>query len=173
VLTHRHRCLAQADQYRTFGKDRWGLSACAGRDGYIVPEVRPNIANVDQWHDGTIAPYAAGSAIMFTPRESLAALRAFRDLTDDEGQPVAWRDPAQGGYGFVDAFNLDQGYASDDYVGIDQGPLLAAIENARTGLIWRLFMRHEAVQRSLKRLRLEPAGAPATRPAPSGSGEAG
>jgi hypothetical protein len=156
VLTHRARCIEQAARFKTLSADRWGLSACAGRDGYIVPEVRPNLRDVDQWFEGTLAPYAAVSTIMFTPRESLAAIRAFRSLRDGEGRPLIWRDPQQGGYGFVDSFNLDQGFVSDDYVGIDQGPMLLSIENVRTGLIWRLFMRHEAVRRAATRLRLQP-----------------
>ncbi|MFH1747194.1 MAG: glucoamylase family protein [Planctomycetota bacterium] len=156
TLTHRQRCLEQAGRFKTFAPDRWGLSACAGRDGYLVPQVQPNLSQQDEWFEGTVAPYAAGSAIMFTPEESLAALLAFRHLTNSQNSLVVWRDPSKGGYGFVDSFNLDQQFASDDYVGIDQGPLLLGIENARTGLIWKLFMRHEAAQRSLRRLRLEP-----------------
>lgn len=156
VLTHRRRCIEQAGRYRTLATDRWGLSACAARDGYIVPQVQPNLSGTDEWFEGTVAPYAAASAIMFTPAESLAAIRAFRALEDDRGQPLVWRDPRTGGYGFVDSFNLDQKYAHDDYVGIDQGPLLLAIENARTGLIWKLFMRHGMVRRSLERLELTP-----------------
>jgi len=154
VLTHRQRCIEQASRFKTLAEDRWGLSACAGRDGYIVPEVMPNIRDHDEWYAGTLAPYAAASAIMFTPRESMAAIRAFRSLKNGKGEPLVWRDPAKGGYGFVDAFNLDQGFASDDYVGIDQGPMLLAIENARTGLIWKLFMRHASARRAIKRLRL-------------------
>jgi hypothetical protein len=154
VLTHRLRCIEQADRFGTLSPERWGLSACAGRDGYIVPQVRPNGSNTDEWFEGTVAPYAATSAIMFTPEESVAAIRAFRTLRGDDHQPFVWRDPAQGGYGFVDAFNLDQGYASDDYVGIDQGPMVLAIENVRTGLIWALFMRSETAQRAAERLQL-------------------
>jgi hypothetical protein len=156
VLTHRQRCIDASRHFATFAEDRWGLSACAARDGYIVPQVRPNISDKDEWCEGTIAPYAAASAIMFTPKESLAAIRAFRQLRDSKGKLVVWRDPSTGGYGFVDSFNLDQGFSCDDYVGIDQGPILLAIENARSGLIWKLFMRHEAVQRSLERLGLRP-----------------
>lgn len=152
VLTHRRRCVAQQERFSTLGQNRWGLSACAGRDGYIVPRVQPNMAAEDQWCAGTVAPYAAGASIMFTPRESMAALRAFRELKDKQGRPLVWRDPAEGGYGLADAFNLDQGYVSDDYVGIDHGPMLLAIENARSGLIWRLFMRHETVRRAVTRL---------------------
>ncbi len=129
------------------------MSACAARDGYIVPELRPNIRDKDDWFEGTVAPYAAASALMLTPPESMAAIRAFRALRDDAGRPLIWRDPRQGGYGFVDSFNLSQRFVSDDYVGIDQGPMLIGIENARSGLVWRLFMRSEVVQRGLERLR--------------------
>jgi hypothetical protein len=156
VLTHRQRCIEAAGQFKTFAADRWGLSPCSAKAGYIVPSTRPNKADQDEWHEGTIAPYAAASSIMFCPQESLAALRAFRGLKDSGGQPLIWRDPQTGGYGFVDSFNLDQQYASDDYVGIDQGPMLLAIENARTGLVWRLFMEHPVSQRAAARLKLGP-----------------
>jgi hypothetical protein len=157
VLTHRQRCLEMRERFRSFAEDRWGLSACDGKTGYIVPAVRPNISDEENWHDGTIAPYAAGSAIMFTPRESLAALHAFRALKDDQGCALLWRDPNQGGYGFVDSFSLDLNWVSTDNIGIDVGPLLLAIENARTRLIWKLFMQSEMVRTATARLRLQPA----------------
>lgn len=154
VLTHRQRCIEVADQYPTLAADRWGLSACAGPNGYIVPQVQPNLSGKDEWHDGVVTPYAAASSIMFAPAEALAAVRAFRALKDESGEPLVWRDPDKGGYGFVDAFSLSPEWASDDYVGIDQGPMLLAIENARTGLIWKLFMQNETVKRGLGCLRL-------------------
>jgi hypothetical protein len=154
VLAHRRRCIEQAGRFKSLGENLWGLSACAGRDGYLVPEVQPNVIDKDRWYEGTVAPYAAASSIMFAPAESIAAIRAFRALTDDQGQPFVWRDPGGGGYGFVDSFNLDQNFASDDYVGIDQGPMLLAIENARTGLIWKLFMSGETARLAVARLRL-------------------
>ena len=55
-------------------------------------------------------------------------------------------------YGFLDAFNPtfrgtpqqgrvdpQAGWFDTDYLGIDQGPILAMIENYRTGLVWRLM----------------------------------
>ena len=114
------------------------------------------LSDKDIWYDGVVAPYAAGSAIVFTPAESLAALREFMSLRDSKGGPLAWRDPAEGGYGFVDSFSLDPPYGHDDNLGIDAGPLLVAIENARTGLVWRLFMEHDVAKRAVDRLRLEP-----------------
>lgn len=173
VLTHRARCIAARERFATFDEHIWGLSACASRDGYIVPGLQPSIWGEDDWGAGTVAPYAAASAIMFAPEESIAAIRAMRALLDQAGKPFAWRDPAEGGYGFVDSFNRTQNYASDDYVGIDQGPMLLAIENARTGLIWKLFMRYPANEAARRRLRLEwrdgapPAAQPGDASSPS------
>ncbi len=154
VLTHRKRCIDASSQFKTFGRNIWGQSACDGPDGYTVPHVAPNISKDDKWCGGTVAPYAAASAIMFTPQESIAAIREMRSLKGKNGSPLIWRDPATGGYGFADSFNIDRGFVSDDYIGIDEGPMLLAIENARTGLIWRLFMQHPVSKQAMKRLKL-------------------
>jgi hypothetical protein len=156
TLTHRQRCIEESKRFRTLSEDRWGLAPCAARNGYIVPDTTPNLSNKDEWFEGTVSPYAAGTAIMFTPVESLAALRAFRELKFEDGRPWVWRDPSEGGYGLVDSFNIDQHYACDDYTGIDEGPLLIGIENARTGLVWKLFMSHPLAQRSVKALEWTP-----------------
>jgi hypothetical protein len=153
VLTHRDRCQEAASRYKTLGEDRWGLAPCAFRNDYLVHEVQPNITNRDVWFGGVTAPYAAGAAIMFAPRESLAALREYRTLQDDKSRPVAWHDPADGGYGFVDSFSLDPPRGQLETLGIDAGPLLLAIENARTGLVWQLFMKHDVAQRAVERLQ--------------------
>ncbi|MCB9850002.1 MAG: hypothetical protein H6817_04785 [Phycisphaerales bacterium] len=158
VLTHRQRCIEVADQFHTFSENIWGLSACTGPNSYLVPHVQPNMAKDDKWHEGTVTPYAAGSSIMFAPKECVDALRAMRDLKDKDGKPFAWRDIDAGGFGLVDSFNLDLNFASDDYVGIDEGPMLLAIENARTGLIWRLFMEHPVSKLAAERLKLSPRG---------------
>ena len=99
-------------------------------------------------------PYAAGSAIMFTPAESLAALREYKSLQSPDGKPVGVARPKQGGYAFVDSFSLDPPYGQDENLGIDVGPLLLAIENVRTGLIWQLFGKHPVAQRAVTRLKL-------------------
>lgn len=162
TLAHRQACIDLAGEYRTFAEDRWGLSPCMGQAGpqpgwdYIVQELKPNIRNHDDLKMGTVAPYAAGCSIMFTPQETMAALRAFRDLKREDGRPLVWRDPAQGGYAFADSFNLDQQVACDDNVAIDVGPMILAIENARTGLIWKLFMEHEYAKRACEKLKLFP-----------------
>ena len=155
TLTHRVRCIEASEQFPTLSENRWGLAPCAFRDKYLVHEVRPNLSEKDVWYDGVVPPYAAGAAIMFTPTESMAAMREYLALKDTNGRPLAWRDPAEGGYGFVDSFHLDPPHGHTENLGIDVGPLLLAIENARTGLVWRLFMEHDVAQRAVERLRLK------------------
>ncbi|HEX6961946.1 MAG TPA: glucoamylase family protein [Lacipirellula sp.] len=161
TLTHRRRCIEAADRFKTLAENRWGFAPCTGlnaqgKPGYLVQGLRPNLMDKDEWDNGTVAPYAAGSSIMFTPAESMAALRAYRNLKTAGGQPLVWRDPAEGGYAFADSFNLDQPHVSDDNIAIDVGPMLVAIENVRTGLVWRLFMQHEVARRAVDALELQP-----------------
>lgn len=169
---HRLKAIENPLHFTTVGPDSWGLTASDAKDGYHVAHLYPTPVPMvdaivgddyppenpgDDWLDGTIAPYGAGAAVMFTPEASVAALRHYRALRDDAGAPLVWRAPdaQKRQYGFLDAFNLDQDWVATDYVAIDQGPLLLGIENARTGLLWRLFHEHPVVQRGMERLKLE------------------
>ncbi|HXL57884.1 MAG TPA: glucoamylase family protein [Chitinophagaceae bacterium] len=60
-----------------------------------------------------------------------------------------------GEYGFRDAFNLTQNWCSEIYMRLNQAPMVVMIENYRTGLIWKLFMRDPDIQNSLKKLNQE------------------
>jgi hypothetical protein len=154
TLTHRTRCLEASKKFPTLGPNRWGLAPCEFGKEYLVAHVKPNVSETDEWQGGVVSPYGAGAAIMFAPAESIAALREYRSLKNAEGKPLVWSDPSTGGYGFRDTFRLDPPHGNNLHVGHDQGPLLLAIENARTGLVWRLFMQHEAAKRAVERLGL-------------------
>jgi hypothetical protein len=69
-------------------------------------------------------------------------------------------------YGFLDAFNptltaqvpvqhgrVDPvlGWFDGDYLGINQGPIIAMIENYRSGLVWRVMSRNRHIVRGLGR----------------------
>ncbi|MCG3123685.1 MAG: hypothetical protein GIKADHBN_02106 [Phycisphaerales bacterium] len=169
ALMHRRKAIENPKNLPGFGEHMWGLSACDGDNTYLVPGLyprnvqvageRPNIdvamyTPQDNWEDGTVAPYTAGCAIMFLPRESIAALRHYRDLKNSAGEPLVWRDPNAGGVGFLDSFTLATGWHASGCVAIDQGPLILAIENARTGLVWKLFGSHPHAQRAMQRLNM-------------------
>ena len=167
VQLHRAKALRNPLGVPTLGVNAWGLSACDSAGGYAVPGVFPaRIPTLDQvpqidfadftpkddFGDGTIAPYAAGCSLLFEPEAAIAALRYYRGLAGSDGRPLVWRElgggasGGEGGSGFQDSFNLGTNWVAPDCVAIDQGPLVLAIENARSGLVWRLFMRNQWVR---------------------------
>ncbi len=167
TLAQRQYALDNPSGFRGYGARLWGLTACDGPhdttlaiDGqerrFQTYEARG--ASVERvTDDGTVSPSAAGGSIAFTPRQSIDVLRAMRA---DHG------DDVYGIYGFVDALNptlnvpvhthhgrvsATRGWHDTDYLGIDEGPILAMIENARTGLVWRYMRRSPYIVRGLQR----------------------
>lgn len=137
---------------KSFNKNSWGMTACASESGYYVGGFLPRAWMDPLRLEGTIAPYGAGTSIMFTPKQSIAALRYYYNLKGKNSEKLVWRDIKDGAYGFLDSFNLDSGFVADEYIGIDQGPLLLAIENYRTGLIRKYFMKNKHIREGLKRI---------------------
>ena len=136
VATRYNRLFSLTNRsFRTYAEDIWGLSSGDGPGGYKAQ----GASNGN--HDGTIVPYASLASMPFTPELSKAALRG---MLSKYGLLI-W-----GKYGFVSGFNVDQNWYSKDYIGIDQGDLLAMIENYRTGLVWKYFMRNKNIQRAMK-----------------------
>ena len=175
VIMHRRKAVENPRKLPTLGEDAWGLGAHDAAGGYVVnhlfpapvawPGARegadyPRIAVKDQWGDGTVAPYNAGCAVLFEPRAATAALRHYAEVKDTQGHPLVWREPAVGSYGFQDAFNLGTGWCAPDCVAIDQGPMILCIENARTGLIWKLFSRHPSITEGVRRVGLNASTIP-------------
>jgi len=56
-----------------------------------------------------------------------------------------------GEHGFVDAFNVPLHWVDKDSLGIDQGPIVAMIENYRSGFVWSVMRRNPYVIRGLQR----------------------
>lgn len=93
--------------------------------------------------DGTVAPYGPASSLPFAPEIVLPTLES---MLEKYGHNL-W-----GKYGFYDSFNLTAGWFDNDFIGIDQGPMLIMIENFRTGLVWDYVMKDEIIQKGLNRL---------------------
>ena len=47
------------------------------------------------------------------------------------------------------------GWVASDYLGIDQGPIVAMIENYRSELIWTVMRRNPYIVRGLQRAGFE------------------
>ncbi len=159
--------LANPDGWRDYGDRIWGLSACDGpMDATVTIDGKARkfqsytargVAENDIRDDGTIAPTAAASSIVFTPELSIPAIR---EMSTRYGSNLY----AQ--YGFLDAFNptlrtseklkhgrVDpaQGWFDVDYLGIDEGPIVAMIENYRSELVWKTMRKNQHVIRGLQR----------------------
>jgi hypothetical protein len=133
-------CMDQASKFAGYGPNLWGLSASDGPAGYRAYGAPPGWT---VFHDGTVAPTACGSSIIFTPEESIACLENIRTYYSD----AMW-----GPYGFSDAMNVGKQWFSDKVLAIDQGPLLLMIENFRTGLIWKFMSQSAPVRKALEKI---------------------
>ncbi|MBE0538587.1 MAG: Tat pathway signal protein [Ignavibacterium sp.] len=102
--------------------------------------------DLNYFDDGTIAPYASISSIVFAPEIVLPTIKSFNEKYGKN----LW-----GQYGYVDSFNPTLKWYNKEYIGIDQGPLLLMIENFRSGLIWNYVMQDPIIQKGLTRLGFE------------------
>ncbi len=134
LINHAY-CLDNPKKFKGYGANCWGLTASDNHKGYSAHSPTNDL--------GVITPTAALSAFPYTPEYSMKALRHFYD---DLGDKI-W-----GEYGFVDAFSEENNWYAQSYLAIDQGPIVAMIENYRTGLLWKLFMSCPEIQKGLKKL---------------------
>jgi hypothetical protein len=99
--------------------------------------------------DGTIAPTAVGGSVPFAPEITIPTLEHFK---------TQYGEKLYGKYGFKDAFNLScrlepsnpDGWFDNQYLGIDQGPILLMIENYRTEFIWNLMKKNPYIKKGLR-----------------------
>lgn len=132
-------------RFQTYRGEAWGLTASAGPKGYRAYGVSSFYTpGSTENEDGTVAPCAALGSIVFTSAESLAALNHFMEEVPD----------LKGKYGLHDAYNehVSPHWVADHYIGIDKGITLMMIENYRSGLLWKLFMQNEHIQRGIDML---------------------
>jgi hypothetical protein len=144
TLANRSFCINLQPSFKTFGPNRWGLTACIGPNGYQAYGAPPNPAIVD----GTIAPAAAACSIVFTPELSLQALR---DYYQSPELSENLKSKLVGRFGLADSFNIDEDYVADEAFAINQGPMILMIENARSGFVWKYFMKIPFVIEGMKK----------------------
>jgi hypothetical protein len=167
TLSQRAYAIANPGAWRGYTKDVWGLTACdgpanvtltlGGRSRQFHTYWARGAAVGDVRDDGTLCPTAVGGAVPFAPDVTLPALLTMRETYGDHLFST---------YGLLDAFNptfsaagqqqtgtVDPtfGWFDVDYLGIDQGPILAMVENYRTGFVWSVMRRNPHLVRGLCR----------------------
>ena len=153
--------------FRDYGERIWGLTACIGPGGgKAVVDGRPvqfhtywarGASIGDIRDDGTIAPTAAGGSMPFAPEIVIPALKEMRDRYGSR----VYKE-----YGFVDSFNPTyllsglkpasgnvhaEGWFTENYLGIDQGPIVLMAENYRSELVWRVMKKNPYIIKGLCR----------------------
>ena len=89
-----------------------------------------------------------GSAI-YSSYGFLDAFNAsFRTSTDLLGATATAQAPNAAAQGVGEGY---KGWVDPDYVGIDQGPILAMIENYRSDLVWRVMRSDPYLRQGLER----------------------
>jgi hypothetical protein len=167
TVSQRAYAIANPNQWKDYSASIWGLTAADGpKDTTMTLDGRQRLfwtysargATFDEIRDdGTLAPTAAGGSIPFAPEIAVPALQAMRDR---------YGDNLYSRYGFLDSFNptFDTnvrvqhgrvvpgvGWFDTDYLGIDQGPIIAMIENYRTDLVWREMRQQPSIILGLRR----------------------
>jgi hypothetical protein len=130
-------CSMNPGHFKGYGPDCWGLTASYSVDGY---NAHAPGAGTDL---GVISPTAAISSIVYTPEQSLNAIRHFY---------FALGSRIWGKFGFYDAFSEQKEWYPQRYLAIDQGPEVVMIENYRSGMLWDLFMSSPEISAGLKKL---------------------
>jgi len=166
---NRAYCIANPMGWDGYGADIWGLTACDGPGNVTLPRhggtaefagysARGPVGEPDGYDDGTIAPTAAIASLPFAPEICIPATIA---LHDHYGARLFGR------YGFRDSFNPSfratgqrlntgtvdpvHGWVATDWLGIDQGAILAMLANYRSEAVWRVMRGSPHIQRGLKR----------------------
>jgi len=167
TLAQRAYAIQNPGGWRGYTRDVWGLTACDGpanrtvtiggrsRQFHTYWARGAALGNVHD--DGTICPTAVGGAVPFAPEITIPAMLEMRRM---------YGDALFSRYGFLDAFNptftaagqqqtgtVDPalGWFDVDYLGIDQGPILAMIANYRDDLVWRYMRKSPYVISGLRR----------------------
>jgi hypothetical protein len=151
-----------------YGPNVWGFTACDGpgwlhdrdRRGRLrfFLDYRARGAGLSTIDDGTIAPTAALSSLPFAPEIVIPAI---------EEMHARYGPFIYSKYGFLDSFNRSFtssdsrlsdgrvepgfGWVASDYLGIDQGPIIAMIGNYRNERVWNDMRACQPMRRGLER----------------------
>jgi hypothetical protein len=162
VYAQQAYAIANPNKCKAYGATVWGLTASDGPADVMVGEgtaarlfrtyAARGAEQTGGYDDCTLAPTAVVGSLPFAPE---LVIPAVVDMHKRFGQHI------YSTYGFLDAFNLNFdydipvrhgqsipgfGWVAGDYLGIDQGAILAMIENYRSSMIWDV-MRDNAYLR--------------------------
>jgi hypothetical protein len=155
TCVHREYAIRNPHQWEHYSGECWGLTASNGPG----PGSRrtPDGRQLDFYgyrargapygpDDGTVSPWASIASLPFAPEVVLPTIESLARRTYSQGAA----------FGFYGSFNPTYRVSQDDigwvcpwHYALNQGPIVAMIENYRDGFIWSLMRRCEPVVRGL------------------------
>jgi hypothetical protein len=166
VYAQQAYAVANPRRCRDYGSTVWGLTAsdgpadleiedASGRRAFRSYTAR-GIDPTGKTDDCTLAPTAVVASMPFAPE---LVVPATLDMHRRFGRQIYSK------YGFIDAYNRTFvfdvplrhgrsipgfGWVAGDYLGIDQGAMLAMMENYRSALVWRVMRKNPYLRRGLE-----------------------
>jgi hypothetical protein len=164
ALAQQAYAIANPKGWSAYGEHMWGFTACDG-PASVTRMFKGRMRNFHGYtgrgieinDDGTLSPPAVAGSLPFAPDIAVPTLN---NMYERFGELVYGR------YGFYDSFNpsfdhanveLDfgqhvpgQGWFATDYIAIDQGPILALLENFRSGGVWSKLRESSWLKKGLK-----------------------
>ena len=166
VYAQQAYAVANPRRCRDYGATIWGITASDGPADIVLEDAGERRAfrsytarGIDptgKHDDCTLAPTAVVASMPFAPE---LVIPTVLEMHRRFGQHIYSK------YGFLDAFNRtftfdvplrhgrrvpDFGWVAGDYLGIDQGAIIAMIENHRSELVWRVMRKNPYLRRGLE-----------------------
>ena len=166
VYAQRAYAVANPRRCRDYGETIWGITASDGPADVEIEDANGRhrfrsymargIDPAGRHDDCTLAPTAVIASMPFAPE---LVIPATLEMHRRFGKYIYSK------YGFLDAFNRtftfdvplrhgqrvpEFGWVAGDYLGIDQGVILAMIENYRSALVWRVMRKNPYLRRGLE-----------------------
>ncbi len=167
AYAHRAYAIANPLRWKGYGENVWGLTASDGPQ-HTLQEYQGEKRQFrhysargagirDTFDDGTIAPTAAVASLPFAPEIVIPATVQMHQR---------YGEFLYSSYGFLDSFNPSfeydvplktgrlvpgEGWVASDYIGIDQGPILAMIANYRSEFVWNVMKRNPYIRAGLEK----------------------
>ncbi|UKE52449.1 hypothetical protein KCU57_09425 [Xanthomonas translucens] len=167
TLAQREYAIDNPMKWKEYGENVWGLTASDGPQNTTQDyrgeqrqffHYRTRGAGLfEAFDDGTIAPTAAVSSVVFAPEVVIPATQEMHKR---------FGDYIYSSYGFLDSFNPsfnydiplktgrmlpNRGWVAGDYIGIDQGAIVTMIANYRNEFVWNVMKKNKYLRAGLER----------------------
>lgn len=155
TLANQDYAIRNPNGFDGYSNRQWGLTACDGpghgtsamvngQEVNFTGYMARGVSGQDLRDDGTLSPTAVGGSIPFLPDTCILTLEHLWNT---------YYDSLVGEYGFKDAFNLSYPgeWYDNEYLGIDQGPILIMAENHESELVWNLMKKNPYIIEGLRK----------------------